>query len=104
MKYLNLEKTFPDGRTFSYHKVHSIQLLSNNMVQVSLGSWYMLDQLMMSSIPDTITKITLVNSQNTTNEEFIATLLDQILLLPEWQNAELVDLSKPPPLPLPEEE
>lgn len=93
MKYLKLEKTFGDGRTLSYHKVHQLNVLPNTF-DVKLGSWYSLNNLMTSGKPDFISSILFPNTSD------INTLLEQIMLLPNWQGGDLVDLSKPEPLPL----
>jgi hypothetical protein len=97
MKYLNLQKTFMDGRTLSYHKVYELKVLPDNF-EVKLASWYSLNNLMTSGTPDFISSILLPKTSDTNN------LLEQIVLLPDWQGGDLVDLSKPEPLPVTEED
>jgi hypothetical protein len=92
MKYLILQKTFTDGRTLSYHKVYELNVLPDNY-EVKLASYYNLNNLMNSGKPDFISSISLPKTSDTD------TLLEQIVLLPDWQGGDFVDLSKPQPLP-----
>jgi hypothetical protein len=97
MKYLNLQKTFVDGRTLSYHKVYELKVLPDTF-EVKLGSYYSLNNLMTSGTPDFISNILIPKTSD------INSLLEQVILLPDWQGGDLVDLSKPEPLPVTEED
>lgn len=97
MKYLNLQKTFVDGRTLSYHKVYELKVLPDTF-EVKLGSYYSLNNLMNSGKADFISNILLPKNSDTD------ILLEQIMLLADWQGGDLVDLSKPEPLPVTEED
>lgn len=103
MKYLILEKTIPDGRTFNYHKIYELNMLSPDSVKVELGSWYDLQQMLSGGLPDFIMHFVFTKAPEQTTELFVDGLLEQIKTLPEWQAAELVDLSKPEPLPTEED-
>jgi len=107
MKYIELEKPLVDGRVFNFHKPTEIKVISGPepfVIEVKLGSWHSREAMLMGASPDGFTKITLVKPTATITETFLNTIMEQIVALPEWQSATIVDLSIPQPLPVDEDD
>lgn len=107
MKYIDFEKTLSDGRSFRFHKPVEIKVISGPepfALEVKLGSWYSLDLLLSGGSPDSSINIPLTKPAETQAETFLNTLMEQIVQLPEWQTAQIVDLSQPVPLPVDEDD
>lgn len=107
MKYIELEKTIADGRSFNFHKPTEIKIISDTepfVIQVKLGSWHSAEALLTGGTSDGLTNIVLTKPADMSVETFLNTIIEQIVALVDWQSATIVDLSQPQPLPINEDE
>lgn len=94
MKYIQLSKIFPDGRTLNFHKLHEINYLPDNNLVFKLGSWTNYHDMEASGTPEAVLSIPVDLGQNTVDTK-IDLFLDDLLLLPEWAAGIVVDTSQP---------
>lgn len=87
MKLIKHEKTLPDGRKVSYHRVTELNIdtLTTTMV-VLLGSWETAAGANSQGRPDAVFAISMQNDAG--HREAI---LENVIALPEWSGAKIVN-------------
>lgn len=90
MKVIKLLKGLPDGRVVEYHRVDDLIIDASNptVASIVLGSWNTIAAILGNTTPDARSLIELPNTA-----EVMLSILENILLMPDWAAGEIIDIS-----------
>lgn len=98
MKVIKLLKTLPDGRLVEFHRVDDLIIDASNptVANIVLGSWSSIPAVLSNTIPEAKSLIQLPNTL-----EVMSSILENILLIPDWAAGELLETTNISAAPAP---